>query len=73
MSEGPEDAAAAQKPVHTCRDYRSNNPTIILKDTVGAAVLGVVTIALLACLLRALARNRRLEGQLAVLDGLTED
>ena len=73
MTDEPDEAVIAEKPVHTCRDYRSNNPTIILKDTMAAVVLGAVTVVLLVSLLRALARNRRLEGRLAGLADVTED
>ena len=73
MTDEPAETATAEKPVHTCRDYHSNNPTIILKDTVDAVVPGAVTIVLLGSLLRALARNRRLEGRLAGLVDVTAD
>ena len=42
----------------------SNNPTVRLTDTVGAIVLGVISLVVLIAWMREVARNRRLEAQL---------
>ena len=73
MADVPSESAIEGKPVPHCRDYHSNNPVLVLKDTVAAVVLGVISLALMVSLLRALARNRRLERELAGLLDATEE
>lgn len=63
MSDEPIDPAKEDLPVHHCRDYRSNNPTINMRDTMGALILGVISLLLLASWMRAMSRLRKLEAQ----------
>jgi hypothetical protein len=65
MNDEPKDPAQEDLPVPHCRDYRSNNPSIQMRDTVGALVLGVISLILLASWLRAMSRLRKLEARLA--------
>lgn len=67
MADEPSRSPSAENPVQDgqARDGSnsprdSNNPVLIMKDTVGAVVLGVISLVLLFALWRALARSRKL-------------
>ncbi|MFA6107202.1 MAG: hypothetical protein WDA75_00405 [Candidatus Latescibacterota bacterium] len=64
MNDEPIDPAKEDLPLHHCRDYRSNNPTINLRDTMGALILGAISLILLVSWMRAMSRLRKLETQL---------
>jgi hypothetical protein len=62
MTSKPPDSPSGETPVPYYRDAvsNSNNPTVVVADTVGVMVLGLVSIALTFALLRVLARNHEL-------------